>query len=284
MSDFITMTAGDFQTMQYMLYGGMILTGIFAILLIVVFFRTPAWTWLKAWIMGRRILGIFTNERCLEFVPVKYQNGSAKIKKYGWFPFNTDAMVRLPNGVIGGFALSSNALLIPPYMLNSAYNLVKEGIEDIEQAEGQCDEVKVKAMLMNMKEHNLDITPKILKEKGYTNYVVDIATVMERVDGNKAKAYNKVIDVYAISNFFKYNPTPAGYSEIIENEKAAQAMLSTKRFTVTMDHIIAVIVLLVGAAIAYYIITTGQSSVILEPVQHTIDAAGQTVSGGIGIN
>lgn len=277
MAELIQMTRENFETMQMVTNYSLIGAVSVIVLLLLILRITPAWPYLKAKFLKRRLLEIFMDDGRKIIKAVTYKNSSAKVKGIGIFTFNPKAVIN-SSGVQGAMAFESMADPVPPEFVKWSYALIKEGIEDIEMAEGEINETKIKAMLQNLKSHDVDISPDKLKKEGYTKQVQDIAEDMSRVNANESKTHNALIDFYMIQRFFKYDASPTKHEAIVEMEKSDVLLAANKGFRITPDHVIAFIMVAIGSAIAWHMIQSGDMAGAGEAAKSAASAAGSAAN------
>jgi len=70
---------------------------------------------------------------------------------------------------------------LSPEFIQEAYGICLEGIENIKVAEGQIEDIKIKAMLRNMENHYVPLSADILKEQGFPDEVISVWNQMQSV-------------------------------------------------------------------------------------------------------
>ncbi len=268
-------------------YGSFVLNCILGVLILIIFIKVPVMPWLKALIRNRPLLAIIRKDRKIDFQVAQYKSDSAFIKKYGYFNLTPDAMYGWHGGVRGGFALSGKVTPPPPYLLKAVESLVKEGFENYTEGEVATELTKI------MKDKGMtvdDLSEDWLRQNGYSDKFVGYYNNLKtrNLVGKMDDPMN-LINFHILETFFKYNLSPSSMYKVIEMEVAKKMEAMGKGFQVTMAHIIMLVVLMIGAALAYVIIKGGGVNAIQGAVGAAANTATQNVqnaagnSGGIGV-
>jgi hypothetical protein len=268
-------------------YGSFVLNCILVVAVLMIFIKYPVWTMLKATIRNRPLLAIIRKDRRIDFQVATYKNDSAFIKKYGYFNLTPDAMYSWPGGLRGGFALSGKVTPPPPYLIKAVESLVKEGFENYTEGEVATELTKImkdKQMVVD------DLSEDWLRQNGYSDKFVGYYNTLKTrgLVGQMDDPMN-LINFHILETFFKYNLSPSSMYKVIEMEVAKKMEAMGKGFQVTMAHIIMLVVLMIGAALAYVIIKGGGVGAIQGAVGTAASSASSSIqnaagnSGGVGI-
>ena len=284
MSDIVQMGRGDFEFMQTLMMSGIVGVVIMLGFVIWMFRVTPAFEYVKCRFLKRKLINVLTNDGRLLPKAVSFKDHFGNIKNIGKFKFNPTARLSM-SGVIGGIAFEDNSEVLPVGFIHSAYNLVKGGIENIEAAEGQISDVRLKAMLMDLRRCCKDMSNEefveSLKKEKFSAAAIALAKDPNRlfqdkegndlhpaaaialakdpslVDANDADIYSHLIDFELVKRFMMYDMSPGNTNEVIERTKADMRMTLGKGFAITPDHVIAFIMVVMACAIAWHIIQSG---------------------------
>ena len=268
-------------------YGSFVANCILIVAILILCIKTPAWIWLRAMIRNRPLLAIIRKDRKIDFCVAQYKSDSAFIRKYGYFNLTPDAMYGWHGGLRGGFALSGKVTPPPPYLIKAVENLVKEGFENYTEGEVATELTKI------MKDKGMcvdDLSEDWLRQNQYSEKFISYYNSLKtRGLVGKMDDPMNLINFHILETFFKYNLSPSSMYKVIEMEVAKKMESMGKGFQVTMAHIIMLVVLMMGAALAYVIIKGGGVGALNAAVGTAASSATQSVqnaagnSGGIGV-
>lgn len=247
-------------------------------------FRTPKWTWLKAFLLRRPVLAIARRDKYIDFQVPKVQSGGCTIKKYGFFEFNPNGIWNWPKGVWGGFALSDKISMLTPELISATDTLLESGFNNYSEAE-VAEYLGILAASSQEKEITYEQLVSSNKYDanflGYAKEVIDKG-LHKKMDNGQLLNHN-LVAFHNIKNFFKYNATPSGTQKVINNEKANLIdKMSRSGFELKGDHVIYFIIILIGAAFAYLIFKQGGVGQAASVASGVGDAAKQ-VGSNIGM-
>ena len=180
MVDTMIISASDMQMLQYVLYGLLTVT-IFSLgLLFYGLVRTPMIEFLKCDFLHRTMLARFTSSRRLQLRAVKEKNGAVEIDG-GIHTLDPSAMIPV-GGKRGAVCFESFGPVLAPEFIQESYGIIREGVENIKVAEGCIDDMKIKAMLQNLKVHHVPISESVLRDQGFDEQVIKIWRTMHSKD------------------------------------------------------------------------------------------------------
>jgi len=287
MTEPVLITQNTFYMFQVATYGCVALIG----MLVFIFAKSPAKVFLKAWIKKMDVIPVFQKNGVVKLEAAKYEQESFKTKSHGIFSAVRDAMFKWEYGPMGGICASFTTRMLPPYMLNSCYEIMRAGFENLTQAEEalkgkQTEEGKIVEQLEYYRRHNIDISPKALAENNFSKEVIAVAKKIEngtsievRTEPDK-KAQGVMLDISIVKNFMIYNRSPETMHKMVEHKIAEdREKMNGPRWTMDVGIIIAIIM---AAAIAYYMISQGDgggAGGITDTLKGVGDAAGGAATG-----
>lgn len=247
--------------------------------------RTPALTWITHLISGKPLNVLLDRNNRVIFAGGNYKAENMEIKKRGTYETRPEGTYRLPYGLFGGIYVSDKATPLSPAFLASSQHLIDKNFENYTQAE-IASKLRVYGDIIKKLEAD---PPEVKFEE------LDDATKRELVKITNSPQYLEVrekelspkmgnkwlyLDFALIRNYFRYSSTPSSVQKIIDYEKANAVQKANTGFKVTMDHVIALAIILIVAAIAYYIITSGAGAGMAKSAASAIPNS----KGGTGIS
>lgn len=252
--------------LEYVIYGLIGLTCISMGALVLAVLKSPMILFLKCWLGQGNIAGLLTGNRrvLLKFVKPEY-SGSFLLKKFGFFKWNPQATYNLWGNPFQLY-LADKSISPPAYVLNSAMNLIEAGIYTQKQGQRVLDSALAKERLKEFERAGLKL------EDMHTWQVPDdlkaVATEMlkissETTDREKQVILHRVIDLYAVRDFFTNNPSSAEYHKILEIQKAnfADQYVKNKTWQITPQLLFMGVLVIAGLAIAYSVLTGNNNQV-----------------------
>lgn len=271
-------------TPVWFLYLMIFLVGFGFIMFVVIFWKTPAWPWLKALLLRRLIIGIARGDKQMAFETPKVENESAKCKKYGRFEVNPDAVWNWYGAPVQ-LVLADNVAGLTPSLMSAATSLEKGGFENYTEAEI----ASYLAQLQKQTKEDISIeylTKKLkIQDPRFLNYATNIINKgLHKKMGDNPSYYS--VAFQNLRRYFKYNATPQGMEKVINAEKAITTEKLSGGFQFKFDHIIAISILLIIAAFAYLIIQQGGAGEVGGAIADTaksVGGAGKDIAGGVGV-
>ena len=264
-----------------LLYGLEALAGIFLILILLLSLRTPAWTFLKAWIKRKPVtLMIRRDGSGYLTLPERIEEGIAYFRrgkrKLGYF-ITRASMLYVPPFRLG-IALENRGAYIPLHCFYAAKKLRENGFKNYTEAEiaylirqiekeknmkfDLDSEIKIKEGKKEYLVPAVDYLTEELRRRGLNPFLdpqEDIQKVLE--EKKQERIGNCEDDFTIIADFFKYNINP----NIVEDRLAIERQIARDMSLLgggKLNYQTAIFIFIVLIAIATFVLILTQTGVV----------------------
>ena len=263
--------------------------------LVIVFLWTPAWSWLKARILGRTLLEVIHNDGRFKLFAPKYVAESNPVEGYGRFLPNRMG-ITTGYGVKKAIVLSDFAPYLAPEFLHSAMFLKDQGFENAREAEVTAELCNIyEGEGINLLDEDTEDAIKYLQDKGYSpafighflNYKTGIKRkgLMERMLGSDRSYFDHAIKevknngyVYVnwqtIKDFNLKSAYPMGIEKTVDMEKVSLLKRMLEQRGTDIVKLVGIVITLSFVALIIYMILKNVN------IGEVVSSTAQSVSGG----
>lgn len=218
---------------------------------------------------GRPILLLGRKDRKIDVVPMKMEGGMFRSKQYGDFMVIPESIYSLKNGVSCAIAYEPYGSTLTNELLDSTSTLKEFGFQtfqDLETTDKPTEALEDLEKMKNDSEKNLEKHMKIynslIKKKTLTSeQKKQMKESIMIIEQHREKLFNLsriTRSVDNVRNFFKYNINPHSMRATINRVVADVVQEYTK--TDWGKWIIWILILIIGGALAYFIISSAMTS------------------------
>lgn len=264
-------------------FAGLMINLLLFLILGLIAWKTPAGTFLTAWLKKLSILELTSKDRRKRFLPVQVKDQMIRLKKGGSYIVTENSVYNEFNSGIP--IMEANAdygVTVAPLQMQHCMGMKMMGFENIRDVEDtvECKSCNKKYKMSDIPaKKDPDLTEKFIFQCPNCKKEVKQDDFEEEFERNYNIKFptNTTIRVHDMSGFFKYNLSPAIIDTLIE--KTVQLRLDEQRGIsgMTIAKIAGFGIVIICAAIAYIIITQ-QAGISCPPC--ICEVTNPTVIGG----